>query len=331
MPSALAHVAYARVAKNVANYMSSRNFDLYHEPNYIPFHYERSLECDLPTVVTVHDLSVLLYPHWHPENRVMKFESHFGRVLSDSSHFIADCEHVRQQMIDLLHVDPDNVTTVYPAIRTCFQPLSTNAVDAVLAHLELERGFFLHVGSIEPRKNLETALRAYCALPDNIRERHPFLLVGPWGWGWKDVRRYFDDVARHKGVIHAGYVDERDLPALFNGALALVYPSHYEGFGMPPLEMKACGGAVLASDIPTLRETLRDGAQFVDPRDEVAWRDAMARAAEDREWMTGLRTRGAHDCARFTWNNTAADTLAVYKQVLAATRHAATRDSMKAA
>ena len=141
------------------------------------------------------------------------------------------------------------------------------------------------------------------------------MLSGSWGWNAGDVARFLEEEGRSRGVLHLGYVAEQHLAALYNGARALVFPSFYEGFGLPPLEMLACGGAVIASTAGAIAETVGRRAHLVDPRDLDGWRDAMRRVAEDDEWHRALRD-GAEDVARpFTWEACAADTLRAYRAV----------------
>ena len=129
------------------------------------------------------------------------------------------------------------------------------------------------------------------------------------------VAEYLDGEARHRGVLHRGYVAEKHLAAIYNGARALVYPSLYEGFGLPPLEMMACGGAVLASTAGALVETVGSRAHLIDPYNQGGWRDAMIRVLEDDDWWQSLRT-GVMALARpYTWDRCAADTLRVYRSL----------------
>src|SRR5439155_18612536 len=145
-------------------------------------------------------------------------------------------------------------------------------------------------------------LRAYCDLPAGIRSRCPLLLVGGWGWNTGEIAEYLHERARHRGVVHVGYVPEEHLAAIYNGARALVYPSFYEGFGLPPAEMLACGGAVLASTAEAIAEVVGGQAQLIEPLHTERWRDAMRRVIEDDSWHAQL-CRGTVDHARrFTWD-----------------------------
>ncbi len=284
-------------------------FDLYHEPNYIP------LPSDLPTVATVHDLSVLLHPEWHPADRVAYFERHFRCGLAQCQHFLAISESARQEIIRTLHLRPDQVTRTYMGIRPGLMPLPEHKVQQALRQLNLPSRYLLYVGTIEPRKNLTTLLRAYRALDGRIRREYPLVLVGNWGWNAGEVARLLESKDNAAEVIHLGYVPEGSLSALYNGARALVYPSLYEGFGLPPVEMLACGGAVLASTAGALVETVGRQAHLIEPLDLDGWQQAMQRVIEDDEWWHTLR-RGAVEAAKpFTWEQCAADTLRVYRQL----------------
>jgi alpha-1,3-rhamnosyl/mannosyltransferase len=282
-------------------------YDLYHETNFIP------LPGDLPTVASLHDLSVLLHPEWHPRDRVAYFERHFRDGLRRCAHFLAISEAGRQEVIRHLGIAPERVTRTYMGIRPGLGPLPRAVVDAALRELGLPSRYLLYLGTIEPRKNVLTLLKAYCALPAPVRDRWPLLLVGGWGWNTADVAEYFHADARHRGVRHLGYVAERHVPALYNGARALAYPTRYEGFGLPPIEMMACGGAVLASTADALVETVGGRAHLVAADDLDGWRAALLRVATDDDWQQELR-RGTEEVARpFTWDRCAADTLRVYR------------------
>jgi alpha-1,3-rhamnosyl/mannosyltransferase len=290
------------------------SYDLYHEPNYIP------LPSDLPTVTTVHDLSVLLHPEWHPAHRVAYFEKHFAAGIARSQCVLTDSDFSRREIIDALGLPAEDVIRAYVGIRAHLVPLPREEVAARLRALGLPPHYLLFIGTLEPRKNLLMLLRAYTSLPGWLRERYPLLLAGGCGWNSSDIHAYLEAEARHKGVLHLGYVNDEQLPTLYNGARALVFPSFYEGFGLPPVEMFACGGAVLASTAGAVAEVAGRKAHLIDPGDADGWRQAMMRVTTDEDWWQELR-RGAVDVARpFTWERCAAQTLAAYERALAGER-----------
>jgi alpha-1,3-rhamnosyl/mannosyltransferase len=307
----------AVVQRRFSSVFRRGGYELYHEPNFIPLH------CDAPIVATVHDLSVVLHPEWHPADRVHHFETHFQAGLARCCHFLAISESARREIIRTLGLRPDQVTRTYMGIRPGLGPLPEAEVQAELRRLGLPPRYLLYLGTIEPRKNVLTLLRAYGRLPASVREQYPLLLVGGWGWNSADVAAYLHEVARHQSVIHLGYLPERLLPILYNGARALVFPTFYEGFGLPPVEMLACGGAVLASTAEAIRETVGSKAHLVDPLDLDGWQEALERVVTDEEWWQGLRD-GAREAARpFTWEQCAADTLGVYRRLAGPTVRAA--------
>jgi alpha-1,3-rhamnosyl/mannosyltransferase len=283
---------------------------VYQEPNFIPF------ACELPTVVTIHDLSVLLHPEWHPAERVRHYEQHFHHGLSRCAHVLTVSEFTRREVISALGWPPERVTRAYNGVRPTMMRLASNSVRRTLRRLKLPSRYLLHVGTIEPRKNLVTLIRAYGALSASLRESCPLVLVGGWGWNHDEVARILEADGRRLGVRHVGYVSERDLPAVYNGATALVFPSFYEGFGLPVVEMMACGGAVLASTAEALVELVTDEAHLIDPHDLGGWQLAMKRVIEDEEWRATLRAGAVRRAARFTWGACAAQTVKVYRGVI---------------
>src|SRR5262249_43899928 len=287
---ALAGVGRALMARHQHRAFDPGRCDLYHEPNLVP------LPSDLPTVTTLHDLSVLLHPEWHPADRVAHFERHFRDGLRRTTHFLAISEFIRQEVIRTLHVPPDRVTTPPMGIRPGLRPRPAGEVAAALRRLGLPPRYLLCVGTVEPRKNLLLLLRAYAALPGELRRRYPLLLVGAWGWNAAAVADYLHAEGRPRGVLHVGYVPDADLAALYSGARALAYPSLYEGFGLPPLEMLACGGAVLASTAGAVAEVVGGHAHLTDAHDLDGWREALRRVLADDDWWRGLR-RGAAEAA----------------------------------
>jgi alpha-1,3-rhamnosyl/mannosyltransferase len=286
-----------------------RDFDVYHEPNYIP------LPCDRPTVATIHDLSLLVHPEWHPADRAAWFAANVPRVLQRCSHFLADSEFTRREAIRELGIAPERITRVYIGIRAHLGPMTRALTTQTLHRLGLPPRYLLYVGTIEPRKNLLLLLKAYCALPEEMRVRWPLLLVGRWGWNAAAEADYLQREACHRGVLHLGYAAEKHLPALYNGARALVYPSLYEGFGLPPVEMMACGGAVLASRAGAVAEVAAGHGHLIDPNDLDGWRTALARVLTDDDWWHAVRRDVEAVSKAYTWDRCAAQTVQVYRSL----------------
>lgn len=285
--------------------------DLYHEPNFLPF------ASPLPTVVTVHDLSVIRFPQWHPADRVRQHQRRLADAVRRAAHVVTVSEAVRAETVATFGVPADRVTAVANGVGPRFRPLPPAEVSAVTTRLGLSPRFFLCVGTVEPRKNLGVVMRAFADLPPAVRGNCPLVLAGPWGWRAEAEQELFDAVARPAGAVHLEYVSDADLPTLYNAAVGLLYPSWYEGFGMPPTEMFACGGTVIASTADAVREVCGGHAELIDPADVSGWRAAMLRLATDPDYRQCLSTGGLTHAARFTWRRAARETWAVYERVLA--------------
>ncbi len=294
--------------------LSSVGYDLYHEPNFLP------LPSAVPTLVTIHDLSVLLHPEWHPAERIAEYEAGFPRAVRRAAHFITVSEFVRQEVIRTLNVPPGRVTRVYNGVRRGLGPLPQAEVATALRRLGLPPGYLLCLGTIEPRKNVLMLMQAYCGLPGSLRERWPLLLVGGWGWHTEAVAEFYQNEGRARGVRHLGYLADEELTVLYNGARALLFPSLYEGFGLPPVEMLACGGAVLASTAGAVAETVGGHAHLIAPEDTEGWRDSMARVVADDDWWRQLRAGSTEAARPFTWDRSAAETLQLYRALTGAGR-----------
>jgi alpha-1,3-rhamnosyl/mannosyltransferase len=292
--------------------------ELYHEPNFIP------LPCEIPTAASVHDLSVLLRPEWHPPARVAEFARLFHEGLSRCSRLFAISESGKREIVRHLGFPADRVTVTPMGVRPGLRRLEGHELADGLAALGLRPGYLLHVGTLEPRKNVPMLLRAYCSLPEPARERCPLVLAGGAGWNSADVHEVLRAEGRHKNVRWLGYVEEARFAALYSGARALLFPTFYEGFGMPAVEMMATGGAVIASTAEALAEVAGgSAAHLIDPLDQPGWRAAMLRACTDHDWLGSLARGATQHAARFTWERCAELTLSGYRQTLGASARAA--------
>jgi len=285
---------------------------LYHDPAGFPLRFGG------PTVATVHDLSWLRFPDTHPPARVRAFHGWFEATLRRSAHLITDADSTRRELIDDFAVAPERVTAVPLAAGEAFRPRTAAEVAPVLAKHGLRwRGFLLSVGTVEPRKNLDAVLRAYAALDPALRRHWPLAIVGMPGWLTAGFDALAAPLVERGEVKRLGYVDEDELAALLAAARLLVYPSLYEGFGLPPLEAMASGTPVVTSNVSSLPEVVGDAGIQVEPRDLEAMGEAIRGLIEDERRWEALRSAGLARAAQFSWARCARETLAVYRQVLA--------------
>ena len=208
---------------------------------------------------------MLLHPQWHPPSRIADYNRGFERALKQASHILAVSEFTKREVVQHLGWPADKVTVTYNGRRPFLRPLSAGECAPVLRGLKLEPGYLLHVGTVEPRKNLGLLLKAHAGLPLEVRKRHPLVLAGGRGWQADELESEIADRAKDGTVRRLGYVPDESLAALYSAARALVFPTLYEGFGIPTVEMLACGGAVLASTAGAVAETVGGTAHLTDP------------------------------------------------------------------
>ncbi len=286
---------------------------LYHEPNFIPY------ETDLPTVITVHDLSHLRFPETHPRDRVKMLNKRLPRAIETASRILADSEFTRREILDVFRPSPEKVIATPLAASGIFHPRTESETQPCLTPLDLKHGkYILAVGTLEPRKNLITALRAYRRLPSALRRQIPMVIVGKTGWGMEKFQDEFNALLASGQVRWLGHVPEESLPMLYAGAALLAYPSLYEGFGLPPLEAMASGVPVVAADRASIPEVVGDAGILVEPLDERALADAMGSLLEDAVYARALGSRGLERAAGYSWEACAARTLQAYHQALGA-------------
>jgi len=286
--------------------------DVFHSPDFAlpPLRRARG-------VVTVHDLSFLRVPQCAEPSLRAFLERAVPRALSRAAHVVADSANTRKDLIELLAIPPDKITVVPAGVSHHFRPVRNNLQLAeVRARYHLPQWFILSVGTLEPRKNFPRLISAFAQLRRHTGLPHELVIAGGEGWLFQDI---YDRVAKEglEGLVHfTGFVAEDDLPALYTLADLMVYPSLYEGFGLPPLEAMACGTPVVASNNSSLPETLGNAALLVDAEDTEAMADAMARVLGNANLRTRLSDLGRAQAARFTWENAARTLLAVYHKVM---------------
>jgi glycosyltransferase involved in cell wall biosynthesis len=282
--------------------------------------YQAPIMTGRPTVMTLHDMSLLLYPDGHPAHRVATMRPLLRAVARRATAVITLTESAKRDAVSVLSLDPERIHVVPAAPAASFRPIQDAAALAgVAARHGLEPGFLLYVGTIEPRKNLERLVEAFAALRrDGFG--HPLVLAGSRGWKEEGLLRRIDALGPGASVRLIGYVPDDELPALMNVAGAFVYPSLYEGFGLPIVEALACGTPTVTSDRGAMAEVAGDAALLADPEDTEALRDALAVALHDEPTRRRLREAGPRRAAAFDWGRAARDTVGVYRRALGAAR-----------
>lgn len=285
---------------------------VYHDPNFIPFRFRG------PTVITAHDVSWVRYPEYHPAHRLALLRANFPRALEQSDRIIVVSDFVRDELQACFPVPRDKIRVVHNGVSTRFRPHSSDATSDVLARYGLVHGhYFAAVGTLEPRKNLDTALAAHARLPASVRCKFPLTLIGVEGWLTDSLHLALEHGLREGSVRRLGYVSDDDIPVLTAGALAMVYPSVYEGFGLPVVEAMASGVPVLCSTARALQEVAGDAAIMRDAADVEGFTEAMQALIDDSALRERLISAGSARARSFSWQRTADETLAVYRQIVA--------------
>lgn len=288
--------------------------DVYHSPDFIP-----PAAGAKRRVITVHDLTFLFYSEFLTAESRRYYSDQIEWAVAAADHIMADSEATRRDLIDVLGVTPAKVTTVHLAANPVYAvDYSEAAVERTLAEYGLGRGFILFVGTLEPRKNLVTLLRAYDQLRRTSDIDVPLVLVGGKGWIYDEIFQTIESLALTDHVIHLSGVPDEKLARLYRAAGVLAIPSHYEGFGLPALEAMHGGCPVVASTRGSLPEVVGEAAISLEPDDVDAWAGALARVLSDPATAERMRAAGLAQAARFSWDKTAAATLAIYRAVGAA-------------
>jgi glycosyltransferase involved in cell wall biosynthesis len=284
--------------------------DVFHATNHVfPFRVRR-----VPTVLTVHDLTIPLFPEWHPARRLALMGPALAPSADRANRIVTPSHHTRNDLLKLLPVEPERVVVIPEGIDPIFAPQGEAEVAARLAPLDLRPGsYLLFLGTIEPRKNLTRLLQAVESAGSDVGV---LVLAGGHGWNNAPIRDAIARLARAGRVRALGYVPDDLRPPLLAGARAFVYPSLYEGFGLPPLEAMACGAPVVTSNVSSLPEVVGDAGLYVDPTDVPALAEALIRIWGDDALRADLRARGLARAAEFSWDRTARLTLDVYRAVL---------------
>ena len=287
----------------IYNYtLLSQKPDIFIQPNYISF----ASIIDVPTITFIHDLSHIRYKEYHPKERVEYFDRYLQKNIEKSAKIITISEFTKKELLDLGLCDEQKIEVIYNGVDEKFCPIGKSEFAKIASRFDIGyKSYFLFVGTLEPRKNLSTLLQSYLLYLEKSQNPLPLVLAG--GIGWRS--EYFDDIlqkALDSGYVkRLGYVVEEELIALYGGARAFIFPSLYEGFGLPPLEAMACATPVIASNSSSIPEVVGDAGLLIDPLDVDAFCQALLQIEIDDESCKMLSQKGLQRAKKFNWKNSA--------------------------
>ncbi|MFN2227025.1 MAG: glycosyltransferase family 4 protein [Anaerolineae bacterium] len=287
--------------------------DLFHSPDFVLPPLGRT-----PAVLTVHDLSFLRVPECFVPGFREYLEGAVTRAVGRARFILADSFSTRQDLIDLLAVEPERVAVVYPGVEPRFRPIGDPAVlDMVRDRYDLPSHFVLGLSTLQPRKNFAGLADAFGQLLAAQGDELPFadlhlVIGGSKGWMYEETLAHIERLGLSDRVRFLGFVDDADLPALYNLASVFAFPSWYEGFGVPLLEAMACGTPVVAADNSSLPEVVGDAGLLVKAGDTDALASALARLVSSKELQTELKAEGQARARHFTWEKAAHQLLGIY-------------------
>ncbi|HLF27969.1 MAG TPA: glycosyltransferase family 1 protein [Anaerolineae bacterium] len=292
--------------------LARARFDLLHSPDFIPPFRGRYRR-----VITVHDLTFLRYPQFLTAASYRYYNAQVARAVQRADHILADSHATKADLIDLLDVPAEKITVVWLAADPRFKPQPLHTARPRLDRLGLPDRYLLFVGTFEPRKNVAGLLAAYRRLADRDRLLPPLVIAGRRGWLFDETLAQIERLGLRERILFLDSPPDDDLVAVYNGAAALVLPSHYEGFGLPVLEAMSCGAPVVISNRGSLPEIAGGAALVVDdPDDADALAAAIAQVLAAPDLRIQLRQLGLARAAEFTWERCARETLAVYARML---------------
>ncbi len=273
----------------------------------------------IPRVITVHDLSFVRFPETLPSWKARYLRWFTRQSLRQAARVITVSEHTRRDVLAWVHLPPESVVTVPNGVEARFYPLPAAQVREWQARRGLPRRFILYLGTLQPRKNLETLIRAYARWRQQASAAaHDIALVlaGARGWFFAHLFRLVDELGLREHVHFPGYVPSDELPLWYNAATLFAYPSLFEGFGLPVLEAMACGTPVLVASTSSLPEIVGGAGVLLPPTDVEAWAEALTSLLHDDERRAFLGRAARERAQHFSWERTARETLAVYQGVL---------------
>jgi glycosyltransferase involved in cell wall biosynthesis len=268
-------------------------------------------------VVTIHDLVFLKYP----EHRGTKLSRYYLKrtkiAIEKSDKIIAVSLSTKKDLIELLQVPKEKIQVIYEGADDNFRVIADARTTTLRTkkYVDLKTKYILSVGNLEPRKNLSVIIKAFSLLPLNLQQQYKIVFVGGKGWNNQELAQTIDDYNLSGKIIFTGYVPDKDLPYLYNRAAVFIYPSLYEGFGLPVLEAMSCGTPVITSNLSSLPEIVGRAGILVNPKNEQELAGAIKNILERPKMALSMKKKGLLQAKKFSWQKAAKETLKVFKKV----------------
>lgn len=267
-----------------------------------------------PCVLTVHDLAFLRHPDRFPSSKAKYLRFAVSLSCQKAKRVIAVSEHTKEDLLELFRLPPEKISVVYSGVGESFRPVPHHETEMFRRSVFGGRPYLLHVGTLEPRKNLDVLIRSFAEMRRERHIPHVLALVGAKGWMFGNLQKIVIDLGLKEHVRFVDYVAPAELPLWYNCADLFAYPSQYEGFGLPVLEAMACGSPVVTSASSGTGELAGDACLTVEPGSQQALEVAMNRVLEDAGLRESMRMRGLARAEQFSWYKTASQTVDVYEE-----------------
>jgi glycosyltransferase involved in cell wall biosynthesis len=303
-------IVWEQTVLPIATY--TEQLDLLHSLAFV-----RPLVAHCPVVITIYDLSFVRMPERFPRFQRFYLQTMTRYSARRAARLLVISQSTKDDVVRFCGVSPDKIVVTYCGVDEQFAPRSRHEVEAFRAAKGLPSRFILYLGTLEPRKNVPQIVKAYSQLRSHdLSRNYKLVIAGAKGWGYDEVFAAVEQHDLKDDVIFAGYVPAEELPLWYNAAELFVYPSLFEGFGLPVLEAMACGTPAITSNVSSLPEVAGDAALTITPTDTRALSAAMTQVLCDAALRAQLRERGLRQAAQFSWQRTAQQTAQVYADVL---------------
>lgn len=312
LPAVVYYQTFKRLFTVPIDVMLGRTPDVLIFPNFViwPVINRRTV-----VIPVIHDLSFIHFSQYSSPQNMHYMKKFVPRTIKRATHIITISENSKRQIIDYYNIDKSKISIVNPAIdHADYYPRTAAEITKIRSKYKLPRQYFLFTGTLEPRKNIQGLLDAYASLDKATQKQYGLVLAGGKGWVDDEIQKRLDDY-KSLPIIRTGYVDDEDLPALYSGAFAFVFPSFYEGFGIPPLEAMACGVPVIASNNSSLPEVIGDAGMLLDGTDSNYIANALKKLISDPTLHAQMKKRGLTQASKFSWSKSADDLIELIERL----------------